>query len=157
MKSILQSDYDRLEARKQELLKELRKAEIAIGKAAEHGDLSENAEFDAAKETRERVGERIKQLDSQMTGAYIIDDNDVPADEVTIGKVVEIEDLEDGDVVTYKLVGSDPDRDNDEISMESPLAQCMLNKKAGENFTLVLPNGLEREMRVKSLAVAKKD
>ncbi len=154
MKSILQSDFDRLEKRKQELLKELREAEIAIGKAAEHGDLSENAEFDAAKETRERVGERIKQLDSQMTGAYIIDDKDVPADEVTIGKIVEIEDLDDGDIVTYKLVGSDPDRDNDEISMESPLAQCMLNKKAGENFTLVLPNGLQREMKVKSLKVA---
>lgn len=154
MKSILQSDYDRLDAKKQELLKGLREAEIAIGKAAEHGDLSENSEFDAAKESRERIGERLKHLDSQMNGAYIIDDKDVPSDEVTIGKLVEIEDLDDGDIVTYKLVGSDPDRDNDEISMESPLAQCMLNKKAGDNFTLVLPNGLEREMKVKSLSVA---
>ena len=135
-------------AGKEKLLKELedlqkRKPLVQeeIARAREHGDLKENAEYHAAKETLTNIMRRIVELDTKINSAKIIDDLDIEADKVFIGVTVSIQD-EDGDDYEYTVVDmEEADPLANKISVQSPLVQGLLGHKAGETVTVELPAG----------------
>lgn len=133
---------------KEKLIKELetlqkRKPQIQdeIARAREHGDLRENAEYHAAKETLTNLMRRIAEIDSKISRAKIIDDLDIDPDKVFIGVTVTIED-EDGDNYEYTIVDlEEANPAESKISVQSPLVQGLLGHKAGETVEVELPAG----------------
>jgi len=117
----------------------------AIEEARSHGDLSENAEFDAAKERQSFIEGRINELNSKLANADIIDTETVPKDKVVFGCSVLLESIDSGQEVTYQLVGPDEsDIDKGLISVTSPLGKAMLGKIPGEEVVLQAPGGQRR-------------
>src|SRR5712671_6683212 len=112
----------------------------AIAEARAHGDLSENAEYHAAREKQSFIEGRINELESKVSGAEVID---VPSggDRVTFASTVRLED-EAGKEVRYWIVGSDEaDPAKGRISILAPLARTLIGKRAGDNVTAQLPGG----------------
>ena len=133
-----------LEELKQELnvLKLDKRPEVdkSIKEAKELGDLSENAEYHAAREEQAVLEGRIKELEFMIGNSTIIEEKST--DKVRIGSTVEIRYIEDEDVDTYKIVGSiEADPFENKVSNESPLAKAILGKKAGMVATVESPNG----------------
>lgn len=115
-----------------------------IAEARSHGDLSENAEYDAAKEEQAIVEARIADLEATLKVARIIDDNELSHDTVSIGMKVKI--LADGDdeedAEEYDITGStEADMDLNRISDESPVGAALIGHKAGDVVAVTLPNG----------------
>src|SRR5690606_36370845 len=106
----------------------------AIAEARAQGDLSENAEYDAAKERQAFIEGRIAELESQLSNAQIIDPTELDTDgRVVFGATVELEDLQTGETVTYQVVGdSEADIRSNLISVSSPIARALIGKTAGE-------------------------
>jgi len=135
-------------AGKEKLLQELealqkRKPEVQeeIARAREHGDLKENAEYHAAKETLTNIMRRIADLDAKISSAQIIEDLDIDPDKVFIGVTVTLQD-EDGDDYEYTIVDlEEADPLSGKISVQSPLVQGLLGHKAGETCLVELPAG----------------
>lgn len=114
----------------------------AIEEARSHGDLSENAEFEAAKNRQAFIEGRIMDLGSKLGNADIIDTAVLPKDRVVFGSTVRLENIDTGEEVKYQLVG--PDESNVErgrISVTSPLGRAMLGKQPGDELTLEAPGG----------------
>ena len=133
-----------LEDMKQELdnLINVRRPEVinALKEARALGDLSENAEYDAARNDQAIVENRIKELEVLIEKAKLIDD--VSTDKVTIGTNVKIEYVEDGEIDTYSIVGStEADPFANKISNESPIAQAILGLEVGSVASVESPNG----------------
>jgi transcription elongation factor GreA len=127
-----------------ELLKTVKRKEIAerIRASKEFGDISENAEYEDAKNEQAFVEGRIQQLDAMLRTAKVIDNHDGPVDEITVGATVRVKDLSSGEQITYTIVGSleaDPDRDR--ISNESPVGRALLGRRPGETVDVVVPAG----------------
>jgi len=115
---------------------------IAIEEARAHGDLSENAEFHAAKERQGFLEGRINSLEYKLGNADIIDTENLRKDIVVFGCTVLLENIDTGDEVTYQLVGPDEsDIKEGRISVVSPLGQAMLGKKTGDEITINAPAG----------------
>lgn len=116
----------------------------AIAEARSHGDLSENAEYDAAKERQGFVEGRIKELESKLANAQIIDPATLDADgRCVFGATVDLEDLETGDEVTYQIVGDDEaDVKGGKISVSSPIARALIGKYAGDVADVQAPGGV---------------
>lgn len=116
----------------------------AIAEARSHGDLSENAEYDAAKERQGFVEGRIKELESKISNAQIIDPKLLDADgRCVFGATVELEDMESGLTVTYQIVGDDEaDVKENKISISSPIARALIGKFAGDIAEVQAPGGL---------------
>lgn len=121
----------------------------AIAEARSHGDLSENAEYDAAKERQGFVEGRIKELEGKLATAQIIDPTLLDADgRCVFGATVDLEDLETGDNVTYQIVGDDEaDLKAGKISISSPIARALIGKYAGDVAEVQAPGGI-REYEV---------
>lgn len=114
----------------------------AIKDARSHGDLSENAEYDAAKEKQGFVEARIAELESKLSRMEIIDISTIKSERVTFGAKVEIENLDSGDIRIYKIVGPDEsDIKNNMISVLSPIARALIGKKVGDEAVVVTPSG----------------
>ncbi|QSN60489.1 MULTISPECIES: transcription elongation factor GreA [unclassified Caballeronia] len=115
----------------------------AIAEARAQGDLSENAEYDAAKEKQGFIEGRIAELESKLAAAQVIDPTTVDADgRVVFGATVELEDLESGDTVTYQIVGDDEaDIDHGLISVSSPIARALISKSEGDVASVQAPGG----------------
>ena len=114
--------------------------EIATARA--HGDLSENAEYDAAKEKQAFVEGRIKDLENKLALAQVIDTSTIKADKIVFGARVEIQDTGSEEKKTYYIVGTDEaDIKAGRLSIESPVARQLLNKKAGDVVTVRVPKG----------------
>lgn len=114
----------------------------AIEEARAHGDLSENAEFEAAKDRQAFIEARIGELEYKLGSADIIDPDRNPKDRAVFGSRVLLENIDTGEDVEYQLVG--PDESNIEqgrISISSPLGKAILGKKTGDEITLVAPGG----------------
>jgi transcription elongation factor GreA len=129
------------------------RAEIAekISDARSHGDLSENAEYDAAKEEQGLFELRISKLEEMLSRARIIDKNDLPNDAVYILSDVTLENLKNGETVTYKLVSQEEaDFEKNKISVTSPIGKALLKKKEGDVVTVNVPAGV---LEYKILAV----
>ncbi len=116
----------------------------AIAEARSHGDLSENAEYDAAKERQSFLEGRIAEIESKLGNAQIIDPATLDADgRCVFGATVELEDLESGAKVTYQIVGEDEaDLKQGKISISSPTARALIGKYAGDIAQVQAPGGL---------------
>jgi transcription elongation factor GreA len=115
----------------------------AIAEARSHGDLSENAEYDAAKERQGFVEGRIAEVESKLGNAQIIDPRALDADgRVVFGSTVELEDMDEGQTVTYQIVGDDEaDIKQGKISLNSPVARSLIGKFAGDVTEVQTPGG----------------
>jgi len=116
----------------------------SIADARAQGDLSENAEYDAAKEKQAFVEGRIIELESKLSGAQIIDPAQVDADgRVVFGATVDLEDLDSGAKVTYQIVGDDEaDLTVGLISVSSPIARALIGKSEGDIAAVQAPGGV---------------
>ncbi|MEW6513986.1 MAG: transcription elongation factor GreA [Pseudomonadota bacterium] len=115
----------------------------AIAEARSHGDLSENAEYDAAKERQGFVEGRIAEVEGKLGNAQIIDPRALDADgRVVFGSTVELEDMDEGQTVTYQIVGDDEaDLKQGKISLNSPVARSLIGKFAGDVAEVQTPGG----------------
>lgn len=116
----------------------------AIAEARSHGDLSENAEYDAAKERQGFIEGRIKELEGKISNAQIIDPKLLDADgRCVFGATVDLEDLDSGQKVTYQIVGDDEaDIKAAKISVSSPIARALIGKYAGDVAEVQAPGGI---------------
>ena len=124
-------------------LKTNKRAEVIkrIKIARSFGDLSENSEYESAKDEQSFVEGRIKEIDNMLNHAEIIDNEDVDVDEVSVGKSVTFQE-EDDDPETYQIVGAaEADPLNGKISNESPIAKGLVGHKKGEKVTVTTPGG----------------
>ena len=132
----LQDEFKRLQKQRRELLEE-------INKAAAMGDLRENAEYHAAKESLQHVSTRLAELERKLTNVQLIDDLPTVEGEARLGMHVTLKDLQTNEEVGYLLVGpEEADPTNGTLSVASPLGKNLLGKKAGERFTLTLPKAV---------------
>ena len=119
-----------------------------IEEARAHGDLSENAEYHAAKEKQGHVEGRIRLLDDKLARAQVIDSAEVEDERVRFGTTVSLEDSETGEQLTYRIVGEDEaDAGSGSISVTSPIARALLGKEPGEVVKVRVPKGT-RELEV---------
>jgi transcription elongation factor GreA len=128
-------------------LKEVERQEVikAIEEARAHGDISENAEFDAAKERQGFVEGQIAELGYKIAHADVIDPKAVSTDCVVFGCTVVLENLDTEEEVQYQLVGSDEsDVPEGRISVSSPLGHAMIRKKIGAEIVVQTPGGTRR-------------
>jgi transcription elongation factor GreA len=132
-------------------LKTVERPEViaAIAEARSHGDLSENAEYDAAKERQSFVEGRIAEVEFKLSNAQIIDPRQLDAEgRCVFGATVDLEDLASGEAVTYQIVGDDEaDIKQGKISISSPIARALIGKFAGDVAEVQAPGGV-REYEV---------
>jgi transcription elongation factor GreA len=116
----------------------------AIAEARSHGDLSENAEYSAAKERQSFIEGRIADLEAKISNAQIIDPSTIDADgRCVFGATVELEDVSAGSAVTYQIVGDDEaDIKQGKISISSPIARALIGKYAGDVAEVQAPGGV---------------
>ncbi|MGH9894488.1 MAG: transcription elongation factor GreA, partial [bacterium] len=137
-----------------EHLKTVKRKEIAerIKTSKEFGDISENAEYEDAKNDQAFIEGRILQLDQMLRNAKVIDNQHAPSDTVTVGATVRVKDMGSGEEISYTIVGSaEADPDQDRISNESPVGRALLGHKTGETVKLSVPAGT---VEMKILAVS---
>ncbi|WP_334134810.1 transcription elongation factor GreA [Tepidimonas sp.] len=118
----------------------------AIAEARAQGDLSENAEYDAAKDRQGFVEGRIKEIEGKLAMAQIIDPAQMDAGgRVVFGATVELEDEDSGECVTYQIVGEDEaDLKSGRINVSSPIARALIGKEEGDVAEVQAPNGVRR-------------
>ena len=116
----------------------------AISEARAQGDLSENAEYDAAKERQAFVEGRIIELESKLGSAQVVDPKTINADgRCVFGATVELEDVQNGDVMTYQIVGDDEaDIRQRKVSISSPIARALIGKYSGDVAEVLAPGGI---------------
>jgi transcription elongation factor GreA len=121
---------------RQQIIKEIRVA-------AAHGDLSENAEYDAAKEKQSFIEGKIKDIEGKVGSAQVIDISKLSSDRVVFGATVKLEDEDKGDEVAYSIVGVDEaDISINKISISSPIARALIGKEEGDNVQVRAPGGV---------------
>lgn len=149
--------YEKLQELEAELheLKEVLRAEIAqkIKVAREQGDLSENAEYDAAKDEQRDNELRIEEIEKILKNAEVYLEEDVASDVISLSSTVKLLDVEYNEEVTYKIVGStEADSLNGKISNESPVGRALLGAKKGALITVETPAG---ELQYKVISIEK--
>lgn len=146
--------YERL-VEELEFLKNVRRRELsrAIGEARSHGDISENAEYDAAKEAQALNEQKIAQMQENLSRARVLDDENIPRDEVLIGAKVKLKDLDSGEELEYRLVSEmEADYAQGKISVSSPVGSALLNHKENETVAIKIPAG---NLRYKILNISR--
>lgn len=114
--------------------------EIAVARS--HGDLSENAEYDAAREKQGFIEGRIQDLEDKIARAQVVDTSQLQTDKIVFGAIVEIKDLDNDEEKKYQIVGVDEaDVKVGKVSIESPIARQLLGKKEGDVVTIRVPKG----------------
>ena len=140
-----QEGYDKLEAERDELVSVRRKdVSEKLKEARSYGDLSENAEYDAAKEEQE-VEERILKVEQMLRNAKIISENEITADRVNVGLKVTVKNVDSGEVNKFIIVGStesDPFAEPAKISNESEVGKSLLEKQVGDKVEILVPDGM---------------
>ncbi len=118
----------------------------AIAEARSHGDLSENAEYDAAKDRQGFIEGRIQEVESKLSAAQIIDPLQLDAGgKVVFGATVDLEDEDSGDKVTYQIVGEDEaDLKHGRVNVSSPIARALIGKEEGDTAVVFAPGGERR-------------
>ena len=149
---LTQEGYDKIVAEHENLVA-VRRKEVAdrLKEAISYGDISENAEYDSAKDEQAEVEERILKLEAMIRQAKIIDEFEMPKDQVSVGLKVEVEYMESGEVAEYVIVGAtEADPFEGRISNESLVGQNLLGKKVGEVVEIIVPDGI-LNLKVKSI------
>jgi len=114
-----------------------------IGVARDHGDLKENAEYHAAKDKQGMCEARIAEIEDKLSRADVIDTSTLGGDRVKFGAFVELEDMDNGKLVTYRLVGPDEsDLKQGKISITSPVARAIVGKEVGDEVQVHTPGGV---------------
>jgi len=128
-----------------EILKGDKRREIAkdLSDARDHGDLSENAEYDAAKEAQASNEKRIAELEEILISARILDDSQMAKDEALIGAKVKVKDIKTNDVFDYMLVAEEEsDFENNKISISSPVGRALMGHKVKDIVDINVPSGV---------------
>ena len=152
--SVSKEGYKKLEE-DLEYLVTVRRSEVAakLKEARSFGDLSENAEYDEAKNEQGILEARITELEQMIANAVIVDDDAISSEEISIGSKIKLQDLEHDTIETLQIVGStESDPDSGKISDDSPIGKAALKKKAGEIFEVEAPVGL---LKFKVLEISK--
>ena len=141
---LTQEGYDKLEEER-DLLVSVRRKEVSerLKEAISYGDLSENAEYDAAKNEQAELEERIHKLETMMRNAKIIKEEEVSGEYVNVGLTARVTDLDTKEVLEFTLVGSteaDPFAEPAKISNESLVGKNLVGKKVGEVIEIVVPD-----------------
>jgi transcription elongation factor GreA len=141
--------YERLKKKLKHLKSVERPRAIeAIEAARGHGDLSENAEYDAAKEHQLQLSEEIKRIEHELSLAQIIDPSKLDHEKVVFGATVKIVDVDTDEEKCYQIVGtSESDLNQGKISIESPIARALIGKEAGDTVKVKTPKGV-REVEI---------
>jgi transcription elongation factor GreA len=118
----------------------------AIAEARSHGDLSENAEYDAAKDRQGFIEGRIRELEGKLAAAQVIDPKTLEAHgKVVFGATVELEEEDSGEQVKYQIVGEDEaDLKQGLINISSPIARALIGKEEGDTAEVLAPGGIKR-------------
>ena len=130
-----------------EYLKTVKRKEITekIKVALGYGDLSENSEYDEAKNDQAFTEGRIIQLENMLKNAVVVDESEIPKDKVSVGSIVKVMDYELDEEVEYTIVGSaEADPMNFKISNESPVGSALLGKKVGDVVEVAVPSGVSK-------------
>ncbi len=134
-----------------EYLKTVKRKEVSakIKEALGFGDLSENAEYDEAKNEQAQVEVRIVQLEKMLKNAKVIDQDDVEIDKVGLGTKVKVYDIDMEEEIVYSMVGStEADPDQNKISDESPVGKALMGKKVGEEAIISTPAGTSFALKI---------
>ena len=144
--------YNNLQKELKKLLNEDRPNIIeAIAEARSHGDLSENAEYQYAKEQQSLIEGKIADLESAVSRAEVIDVKSLEGDDIKFGATVEIEDDDTGESITYQIVGEyESDIKNNKLSVNSPLAKGLINKLIDDVVEINSPKG-QKSYTIKSV------
>lgn len=135
----LETELDYLKTVKRKEITE--KIKVALG----YGDLSENSEYDEAKNDQAFTEGRILQLENMLKNAVVVDEADLPNDIVSVGTKVKVKDYEFDEEVEYLIVGSaEADPMNFKISNESPVGSALVGKKIGEVIEVIVPDGVNK-------------
>lgn len=135
----LKADLDRMQN------SEMIEVTKRIAAARELGDLSENAEYHAAREDQGMLQARVNVLKDKLSRAYLVDRNNLPDGTAVFGSRVKVKDLVRGEEETFELVGpGDEDYENNKILTSSPIGQGLLGKKIGDVVEIPVPRGVER-------------
>ncbi len=132
--------YDKL-VQEHEYLITVRRPEVSehLKEAKSYGDLSENAEYDAAKNEQVEVEERIAKLEAMINNAKIVSEDDITGETVNLGLSVKLKDLSTKETFSYTIVGvTDADPLNDKISNESPVGKALIGKKKGDKVEITI-------------------
>jgi transcription elongation factor GreA len=130
-----------------EYLKTVKRRELskAVGEARAHGDITENAEYDAAKEAQALNEKRIAELEEKLSRGRILDDENIPKDEVLIGATVRLKDLDSDEELEYTLVSEvEANYVEGKISIACPVGQSLLGRKENEIVEIKTPAGILR-------------
>lgn len=143
---ITRNGYNQLHKELKNLKKVVRPQVIkAIEEARAHGDLNENAEYVAAKEQQSFVEKKIREMEQKLANSEIIDITNLPNGRVGFCSVVTLENLDNGDKVTYQIVGPDEsDIPSGKISITSPLGKALIGKEVDEEVTVQAPGGVKK-------------
>ncbi len=142
--TISREGYERLLEEK-EYLVGTRRSEVAqkLKEARSFGDLSENAEYDEAKNEQAILEARISEVEYILNNAKVVDYDDISTTEVSVGSIVTLKDRETGEIETLTIVGStESDPDNNKISDESPIGKAAMKKKVGDIIEVSAPVGI---------------
>ncbi len=143
---LTQEGYDKIVAEREELVS-VKRAEVAdrLKEAISYGDLSENAEYDAAKNEQAELEARIDKLDQMLKKARIISEEDLKGDVVSVGLTITVKDLDLGEEEVYTIVGAtESDPFNGKISNESAVGKSLLGHKKGDKVDVEVPDGFIR-------------
>ena len=150
MKNYTQAGYDALQ-KELNFLKNVRREEIKneVAKARSYGDLSENSEYDEAKNEEAKVEMRIHELEEMISLAHVIDESEIDHSKVSVGSLVDVKNVETGAKKTYHIVGSyETDPLAGKISDQSAIGMGILGTSAGEKVEIELPNGKTLRLEV---------
>jgi transcription elongation factor GreA len=128
-----------------------RRAEVAdrIREAREFGDISENSEYDDAKNEQAMLEKQIAELEDKLRSASVIDEKSVSTDVVSVGSTVHVKDQKTDKSVKYKLVGSaEANPAENKLSNESPVGKALLGKKRGDLVSVPVPRGPQRKLKI---------
>ncbi|HUF56844.1 MAG TPA: transcription elongation factor GreA [Thermohalobaculum sp.] len=135
--------YDALNAELKQLKDKERPAIIvAIAEARDHGDLSENAEYHAAREKQSFIEGRIREIEAQVSRADVIDPSKMSGKTIRFGATIDLVDEDTEEERTYQIVGEpEADIDNGKLNMRSPLARALIGKEEGDQVEVMTPGG----------------
>ncbi len=140
---LTRAGYQKLHDELDALQKQKRQISKAIGEARLQGDISENAEYDAAKDAQAHNAARIAELESKLAGVRIIEDENIPCDQIFIGAIVTLRDLKTQEKLEYMLVSpEEANYDENKISIQSPIGKALLGRREGEQTDINVPAGI---------------
>ena len=148
-----------LEKLKEEIdrLSTVKRREVAerIKEAREFGDISENAEYDDAKNEQALLEQRIAQLEERLRRATVIDEKDLGTDEVRFGSIVHVKDQKTGDSQKFQIVGStEADPLEHKLSNESPIGKALIGRKRNDIVTVEVPRGPKKKLKITKIETA---